>query len=267
MSNIENFLNTAEKDIALIKTIQKTKFSEVYECRLDGKDAILKIKTDCTFENDIGIEEIIVDRLHKLNLTPRILHADTQKKVVIYEKVIGSDLSTVPKANIISKCAKQLKKLHNSNIVCDDCGSFKSKIKKYEHVIAQKSSNLFYRSAFMFIYKLAARDKHQVFCHNDLNLSNIMYSDDIFFIDWDYAGFNHPYFDLALLFNAMNLTSNEEYNFLSIYADQENNIDHKLLKEYKKMSLYVEYLWIVVTSSQENPKYATRFVELSTLLR
>ena len=121
MSNIENFLNTAEKDIALIKTIQKTKFSEVCECRLDGKDAILKIKTDCTFENDIGIEEIIVNRLHKLNLTPRILHADTQKKVVIYEKVIGSDLSTVPKANIISKCAKQLKKLHNSNIGSGSC--------------------------------------------------------------------------------------------------------------------------------------------------
>ena len=97
MSNIENFLNTAKKDIALIKTIQKTKFSEVFECRLDGKDAILKIKTDCTFENDIGIEEIIVDQLHKLNLTPRILHADTQKKVVIYERVIGSDLSTVLK--------------------------------------------------------------------------------------------------------------------------------------------------------------------------
>ena len=94
-----------------------------------------------------------------------------------------------------------------------------------------------------------------------------MYSDDIFFIDWDYAGSNHPYFDLALLFNAMNLTSNEEYNFLSIYADQENDIDHELLKEYKKMSLYVEYLWIVATSSQENPKYVTRFDELSTLLR
>ena len=65
----------------------------------------------------------------------------------------------------------------------------------------------------------------------------------------------------------MNLTSNEEYNFLSIYADQKNDIDHELLKEYKKMSLYVEYLWIVVTSSQENPKYATRFDELSTLFR
>ena len=103
-----------------------------------------------------------------------------RKKVVIYEKVVGSDLSTVSKANIISKCAKQLKKLHNLNIVCDDCSSFKSKIKKYEHAIAQNSSKLFYRSAFRFIYELAARDKHQVFCHNDLNPIHIMYSDDIF---------------------------------------------------------------------------------------
>ena len=140
MSNIENFLNTAKKDIALIKTIQKTKFSEVYECRLDGKDAVLKIKTDCTFENEISIEEIIVDQLHKLNLAPRILLTDTEEKVVIYEKVVGSDPGTVSKANIISKCAKQLKKLHNSNIICDDCSSFESKIKKYEHAIADRKS-------------------------------------------------------------------------------------------------------------------------------
>ena len=267
MSNIENFLNTAEKDITLIKTIQQTKFSEVYECKLDGKDAVLKMKKDHTFENEIGIEEVIVDQLHCLNITPRILHADIQRKVVIYEKVLGSAVSTVPKAAIIPKCAKQLKKLHNSNIVCGNCGSFEDKIKKYEYVITEKSSNSFCQSAFKFIYELLERDKHRVFCHNDLNLSNIMYSDDIFFIDWDYAGINHPYFDLALLFNAMNLTSYEEYKFLSIYADQENNINHELLKEYKKMSLYVEYLWIVATSSQQNPKYATRFDELRTLLR
>ena len=40
-----------------------------------------------------------------------------------------------------------------------------------------------------------------------------MYSDDIFFIDWDYAGFNHPYFDLALLFNAMNLQAMKNITF------------------------------------------------------
>ena len=267
MSNIENFLNTAEKDIALTKTIQKTKFSEVYECKLDGKDAVLKIKKDCTFENEIGTEEIILDRLQNLKLAPRILYADKQKKIVIYEKVVGPALNIIPKASIISKCAKQLKKLHNSNISSDDCEPFEDKIKKYEHAIAQKSFNSVCQSAFRFIYELVTRDKHQVFCHNDLNLSNIMYSDGIFFIDWDYAGFNHPYFDLALLFNAMNLTSKEEYNFLNIYTDQVNNIDDELLREYKKMSLYVEYLWIVATSSQENPKYAPRFGELSTCLR
>jgi len=267
MSNIENFLNTTKKDIALTKTIQKTKFSEVYECKLNNIDAILKIKKDSIFENNIHVEEIIVDGLRGLNLTPQILHSDKQNKVVIYEKVVGDTLSTAHKASIIPKCARQLKKLHNSNIVCDDCGSFESKIKKYEHAIAQNSSNTLCQNALKFIYELIARDKHQVFCHNDLNLSNIMHSDDIFFIDWDYASFNHPYFDLALLFNAMNLTSNEEYNFLNIYADQVNNIDDELLNEYKKMSLYVEYLWIVATSSQENPKYAARFDELSTLLR
>ena len=267
MSNIENFLNTTKKDIALTKTIQKTKFSEVYECKLNSIDAILKIKKDSIFENDIHVEKIIVDGLRGLNLTPQILHSDKQNKVVIYEKVVGDTLSTAHKASIIPKCARQLKKLHNSNIVCDDCGSFEDKIKNYEHAIAQNSSNSLCQSAFNFIYELVAKDKHQVFCHNDLNLSNIMYSDDIFFIDWDYAGFNHPYFDLALLFNAMNLTSNEEYNFLSIYTDQPNNIDDELLNEYKKMSLYVEYLWIVATSSQENRKYAARFDELSTLFR
>ena len=39
--------------------------------------------------------------------------------------------------------------------------------------------------------------KEYVLCHNDLNPQNIFFSDELKFIDWEYAGVNDRYFDLA----------------------------------------------------------------------
>ncbi|MBT8348560.1 MAG: phosphotransferase family protein, partial [Sulfurovum sp.] len=44
---------------------------------------------------------------------------------------------------------------------------------------------------------IAQYDREFVLCHNDLNPKNILFSDEVKFIDWEYAGINDRYFDLA----------------------------------------------------------------------
>lgn len=39
--------------------------------------------------------------------------------------------------------------------------------------------------------------KEYVLCHNDLNPQNIFFQEGVKFIDWEYAGVNDRYFDLA----------------------------------------------------------------------
>ncbi len=75
--------------------------------------------------------------------------------------------------------------------------------------------------------------KEYVLCHNDLNPNNILFSETIHFIDWEYAGVNDRYFDLASVCIEFKLNKEDEVYFLRSYFLNENKINYKKLKAYK----------------------------------
>ena len=64
--------------------------------------------------------------------------------------------------------------------------------------------------------------KEYVLCHNDLNLQNIFFSDDVKFIDWEYAGVNDRYFDLACVCVEFGLDGEMVEVFFEGYFEGEN---------------------------------------------
>jgi len=73
--------------------------------------------------------------------------------------------------------------------------------------------------------------KEYVLCHNDLNPQNIFFSDDVKFIDWEYAGVNDRYFDLACVCVEFGLEDEAVEVFLEAYFEGEYNL--KKLSAYK----------------------------------
>jgi len=88
-----------------------------------------------------------------------------------------------------------------------------------------------------------------VFGHNDLLAANIM--DDgarLWLIDWDYAGFNTPLFDLGGLASNNGLTEAQETQMLELYFEKPLTDD--LLHRYGAMkcaSLLRETMWSMVS--------------------
>ena len=88
-----------------------------------------------------------------------------------------------------------------------------------------------------------------VFCHNDLLSGNFL--DDgkrIWIIDWEYAGFNSPLFDLGGLASNNDFELKDEIFLLENYF--EKKIDDKLLLQYNSMkcaSLLRETMWGMVS--------------------
>lgn len=88
-----------------------------------------------------------------------------------------------------------------------------------------------------------------VFGHNDLMAANFL--DDgkrLWLIDWDYAGFNSPLFDLGGLASNNSLTDAQEQNMLDLYFD--GPVSNELLHRYHAMkcaSLLRECLWSMVS--------------------
>ena len=88
-----------------------------------------------------------------------------------------------------------------------------------------------------------------VFCHNDLLASNIIRTDKrLWLIDWDYAGFNSPLFDLSNLASNNGLSIDQEQEMLSGYYDCK--VDEKFWRSYMAMkcaSTLRETLWGMVS--------------------
>jgi thiamine kinase-like enzyme len=74
--------------------------------------------------------------------------------------------------------------------------------------------------------------KEYVLCHNDLNPQNIFFSNDIKFIDWEYAGVNDRYFDLACVCVEFGLDGEMVEVFLRNYFEGED-FSLKKLETYK----------------------------------
>ncbi|MFV2035264.1 MAG: phosphotransferase [Halocynthiibacter sp.] len=90
-----------------------------------------------------------------------------------------------------------------------------------------------------------------VFGHNDLVAENILDDGDrLWLIDWDYAGYNSPLFDLAGLASNNGLSPDQEVWVLETYFDAP--VTSELLHRYHAMkcaSLLRETMWSMVSES------------------
>jgi len=88
-----------------------------------------------------------------------------------------------------------------------------------------------------------------VFAHNDLLAANFIDSGDrLWLIDWDYAGFNSPLFDLANLASNNGIEGEDETWLVQTYF--EGPCDAGLMRRYTAMrcaSLLREAMWSMVS--------------------
>lgn len=88
-----------------------------------------------------------------------------------------------------------------------------------------------------------------VFGHNDLLPANFLHDGArMWLIDWDYAGFNSPLFDLGGLAANNGLSAAQEARMLAIYFDRQPDVD--LWRKYKAMKAAAalrETLWSMVS--------------------
>jgi thiamine kinase-like enzyme len=88
-----------------------------------------------------------------------------------------------------------------------------------------------------------------VFGHNDLLAANFIDDGErMWLVDWDYAGFNSPLFDLGGLASNNQLSADQEYHVLSEYFGAP--ADAGLMRRYQAMkcaSLLRESMWSMVS--------------------
>ena len=100
-------------------------------------------------------------------------------------------------------------------------------------------------------------DIQLVFGHNDLLAANFMDDGErLWLIDWDYAGFNSPLFDLGGLASNNDFSTELEMEMFQLYYSK--TPDAALLKKYSAMkcaSLLRETMWSMVSEIHSNIEF------------
>lgn len=95
-----------------------------------------------------------------------------------------------------------------------------------------------------------SRPGKRVCCHNDLVAGNIVSSDGVRFLDWEYAGDNDPLFDLATIVTHHDLSADKALCLLNAYFDGEGIALQAELERHGRIYSALCWLWQAACASR-----------------
>lgn len=160
----------------------------------------------------------------------------------------------------LKKLCTHLRTLHNSGIKCGsefdyfrEADKLLERLKVLDHSAAEDLIAL--RSSILPIYEQMQRDNWPVqLCHNDLYAPNLLISgDDLYLIDWEYAGDSDIGYDLSKLFAADDVPLAEIDRYLRIYFDRDpSDAERQHILACAAVNYYYWYVWAVYQSRSGN---------------
>lgn len=194
---------------------------------------------------------------HKVGISPAVIHAEPG--IMVLQYIDAAPLSpndirnpdTLPDViNLIKRCHHEIPSVFRGPALVFWVFQV---LKDYAQTLHEgKSSWLNQVAGLMKIADFLEQDVGEiklVFGHNDLLPANFLNDGQrLWLIDWDYAGFNSPLFDLGGLASNNDFSSDQETFLLKSYYGSAPKI--RLLKKYSAMkcaSLLREVMWSMVS--------------------
>lgn len=164
------------------------------------------------------------------------------------------------KKSHLSKLCEHLRLLHKSGVKCgSEFDFFKEADKLIERlkILDTWAANdiLDLKEKIMPIYENIKNDNWPIqLSHNDIYEPNLLISgDDLYLIDWEYAGDSDIGYDLCKLFASIDAPLDEIDNYLSVYYDRMPTIDEKKhIVGCAAVNYYYWYVWAVYQNRSGN---------------
>ncbi|PKK97185.1 MAG: phosphotransferase [Tenericutes bacterium HGW-Tenericutes-3] len=189
---------------------------ELYSYRIIGKDGNLFVDRKIEFEN--------INLVKPLNINNETVYFDVETGEKAAHYVEGEVLSTLDFRPHLNQVAKLLKKLHTTKFEnAHDYGLIK-RLDLYETYTDLRSPlYLELKNAWIQMYQESHVHKPKVFCHNDAQRSNMVIGKkQIYLLDWEYAGLNEFYYDIA---SFGNVKFEDALELLDAYLERKATIE------------------------------------------
>lgn len=234
---IEDILKVNKKDIHNIHTLKKGMTNRSFIFTVNNKRYIMRIPGEGTDKLIDRKEEYdVYQRVKKEPYTETILYLNPDSGYKISEFLENTRNSDANNIQDVKKSMSVLRKFHSQNYQVDHTFDLWKQIDFYESLRKIASAYRDYEEIKDWVLKLKPFIEDNVtkwsLCHIDANYDNFLIdqNNNVFLIDWEYAGMQDPDLDIAMYAIYAGYTKEKIDQLINIYYENKvsENIRYKI---------------------------------------
>ncbi|OCL82362.1 choline/ethanolamine kinase family protein [Arcobacter porcinus] len=212
-----------------------------YLLKIDKKSYVIRVFKNLESVNiSRDFEFKVQSKAYKKSISAKTIFIN--KNFMIYEFAKGFHKTALNKKDI-KRLALTIKNIHKIKIKSRKYNFLKD-LKIYKDTLKDENSKKILLKLEKSILKSKKFKEDLALVHHDLNIKNILFKNKkITIIDWEYAGTNDIFFDIATLCIEFNLSKKDEKRFLKKYFKSIPKYAKKKLKIYKSIYTNISLLW------------------------
>ncbi|WP_194756760.1 phosphotransferase [Aliidiomarina indica] len=220
---------------------------------------------DAAFGRVTG-DTVMLDRaLAASGIAPDVIWSDTEQGVCVFRWIdattIADEFDPIKRADLLGRTLARIHLETPSGArwsLRERVEEYCKTLEKYHPKAAQQARDDC--ASYDDLFQRWEQGPH-VFCHHDLNAEHVFLLEQPQVIDWEYAGYGHPAFDLASTLVINDLYDDEIDTLLDSYSQfSEHRIERDELRDWVRLVALVNRIWFsvqdAIAHAQENSQNA-----------
>jgi len=254
--HLKNLALFKTKEVTVIRELANSITSNSYLLNQGDKFYVMRI--DKIFNQGVvpnrKNEVKVLNALSETTFSNKLIYSNEDDGILLTEYIKAAewtedDIQSESQLTRLAKRLKQLHKLEPEIQTYDLIGG----IKRYAKVIQTKQADIWASEAIDLLARCNIRPA--VLCHNDLHINNIIESDEIQFIDWEYSGLGNPLFDIAGIIQTHQLDTNLRNVFLNSYFESITRNTLQDINRFRRIHDLLLALWLSVLIKSASSTY------------
>ena len=219
-------LDLKEEDIHIIERLKGGVSHYTYHIEALGRHySYRKIGEGGNLFVDRKTEFKTIQLIDELNLNSKVIHFDLETGEKLQEYVPGDVLTTLDYHKHLDQVVNALKTLHQFKTTQASDYGLVNRLSLYESYTNQRTVKYQELKAFWIdLYVSKYEQNEKVLCHNDAQRSNMVVGDRLYLLDWEYAGYNEFYYDIA---SFGNVDFNDALELLDAYLGRKATLEEQ----------------------------------------
>ncbi len=242
--------------------------NRVYHVRAAGRECVLRLDSQ-DVGHDRRCESRIMAAAGEAGLAPAVLYADPDAGIFVTEYLHGKvwqhrDLESHDKLEALAELLRRVHALP----VCESTIDLTAFAEHYARSSGIRDDQKVFASRCVRIVRARSLQDEFTCCHNDVVANNIIESGGLKLIDWEYAGDNDPFYDLASLVGYHDLGMQSRQVLLGAYAGGLDRETEDRLAEQLRIFDAIQWLWLAARQgAAPHGRLAVRLDELQKRIR